>query len=816
MPKAQTHIRYSILLFAVLVVVILLGWTLLHLEIETDITQSLPSDDPVVASAMQIVNKNPHLDSVVIDLSLRGSKPQPDRLVKAANWLSEKLRLSGLFNQVGITQASVGMPFLVNQIANNLPQYFDQSQIKEVEERMLVPAIEDLLKQNLQELADLRGMGQSHLIAADPLRLRELVLARFAFYNPLPSAQIYRQHILSADQSHLLLVAKPIGSSSDTALSRKLVGLFDGLSQEIEVSVDPELLLTSVGAYQAALDNENIVQQDTQTAIWVATVGIALLLLFSFSRPWFGLFALIPAACGACLGLFVYSFFQSSISALALGFGGALVSITVDHGIAYLQFLDSKPIQSGKRAAREVWAVGLFATLTTSGAFLTLTLSGFRILAQVGLFAALGVACSFLFVHIVFPKVFVCVGKSERKKPLYHLVNRLVRPKRLLLPGLALLAGLTFVVIGFPEVFVSLSAMNTIRPNTANKEQRVKEIWGDVLQRTHLMIRTGSAEQLRDRLDQLALVFDSDRREKRLMGGFSPAMVAPGSHLSAQNLNSWQTIFTPQKIEHLTKSLRTSGRKLGYSAQAFEPFLRQLDRTKPRALVLAEDLRELLGIYRSSDGLSDWIWSGSVPKTAFVQKSRSDLASIVRFQKQCDDLGVWLFNPSLFSERLGALLADSFLRMLIWIGLAVVLLLTILFLDLALVAMICAPLLFALICTLGTMKLLGKPIDIPSLMLTIVVFGMGLDYAVYFVRAKQRYLGQEHDWLAPVYMAVFLAGCSTLLGMSTLMFAEHAVLASAGGYDFFGHRLFAVGCFSDFTTVTPAALGHKTFPTTIG
>ena len=40
-------------------------------------------------------------------------------------------------------------------------------------------------------------------------------------------------------------------------------------------------------------------------------------------------------------------------------------------------------------AAREVWAVGLFAALTTVGAFMTLYLSGFDMLGQVGLFAAL-------------------------------------------------------------------------------------------------------------------------------------------------------------------------------------------------------------------------------------------------------------------------------------------------------------------------------------------------------------------------------------------------------------------------------------------
>ncbi|MCP3967065.1 MAG: MMPL family transporter, partial [Lentisphaerae bacterium] len=122
--------------------------------------------------------------------------------------------------------------------------------------------------------------------------------------------------------------------------------------------------------------------------------------------------------------MFVYSLFHPSISMLTLGFGGAIISITVDHGIIYLLFLDRPHETSGSKVAHEVRAIGLLATLTTVGAFSALSFSGFPILAQVGQFAALGIALAFIFVHTVFPLIFPTMPPARRQiKPFLQRVT---------------------------------------------------------------------------------------------------------------------------------------------------------------------------------------------------------------------------------------------------------------------------------------------------------------------------------------------------------------------------------------------------------
>ena len=124
-----------------------------------------------------------------------------------------------------------------------------------------------------------------------------------------------------------------------------------------------------MGAYRVALDNELIVKKDVRNAVLITTLGIAALLFLAFHRPLLGLFAFLPAFAGTAAAFFVFSLLHSSVSLMALGFGGAVISITVDQGIAFLLFLD-RPVETrGKDAAREIRAVGLLAALTTIGAF---------------------------------------------------------------------------------------------------------------------------------------------------------------------------------------------------------------------------------------------------------------------------------------------------------------------------------------------------------------------------------------------------------------------------------------------------------------
>ncbi len=775
--RSTTSIRWF-LLPAVLLCIGGAGWLAYQrLSIETDITASLPQVDGELSRAGEVLRRNPNLDRVVIDLGLSGQEADPDRLVEASVWLRERLQESGLFRSMGGGLSSAAFSALYGAVLDHLPALFSEAQLAhEVAPRLQRKAVRSRLKLRLKELAQLSGVGQAESLARDPLGLSRLVMARLSGMMPASGAGIHRNQLISADGRHLLLLASSSSASSDTAAAGKISSLFSRLNQDINEPGAPgekgRLVLTVVGGYRAALDNESLVRADTQRAIIIATAGIALLLLLCFPRPWLGLLALLPALAGLALALLVFSLFQQRISGLALGFGGALVSITVDHGVAFLLFLDRSSDTTGRRAARQLWAVGLFATLTTVGAFSLLTLSGFPILRQVGLLAALGVGFSFLFVHTVFPLIFPAMGASRRGPllPLQPFLARLTRGRTLWSVAAAVLLLVVLLPFVHPTFQVDLAAMNTVRPETLAAEKQITATWGDVFDRVYFLASAPDLEGLRRQTDAAAALLERERREESLAGALSPSSLLPGPERARKNRAAWSRFWQGPRARALTSALGAEGAALGFTGDAFDPFLATLANPGRGAISLPQTLHELLGLSHVAGG--GWTWFGSA--------ARGKKYNNASLEQRVRDAGLSMLDPRRYTRTLATHLSVTFMRMLLYIALAVVALMALLFLDPLLVILSLLPLGFALLATLGTLGLMGHPIDIPGLMLVIVIFGMGIDYSLFLVRSHQRFLTQEHPSQGPVRGAVFLAASSTLIGMLSLTTANHAVPRSAG------------------------------------
>jgi ubiquinone/menaquinone biosynthesis C-methylase UbiE len=78
-------------------------------------------------------------------------------------------------------------------------------------------------------------------------------------------------------------------------------------------------------------------------------------------------------------------------------------------------------------------------------------------------------------------------------------------------------------------------------------------------------------------------------------------------------------------------------------------------------------------------------------------------------------------------------------------------------------------------------------------MVSVVVIGMGTDYALYLVRSYQRYLDDDDPSLGLIHLSVFLSFATTFLGFGVLTLSDNVMLKSVGlslalgiGYSFLG------------------------------
>lgn len=806
MSLRKYRINWPVVALVALIVAILFVWETNHLKIETDILESIPQSDHVLSDARQIIRHLPIQDRIFIDLGCEAV--DRDKLIRAAAIVTGRLRQSGLFSKAGINDEAKYFPELMAQVTNNLPLLFTAEKLEKEIKPLLEPArIKEAFVQNRQSLTQLEGIGRSEIIAKDPLGFSGIILRQLSALMPAGKAQFYQGQLISADGKHALIIAKIAGSGTDTSTGAKIAALIKDIEKGL--SADPTLknekyALNSVGAYRAALDNETAAKRDTRIAIILTTLGIALLLLFAFPRPLIGLLALLPSTVGAIAALFVCSFLFKSMSMLAVGFGGAIMAFTVDLGITYLLFLDQPKETYGKQVAREVWSAELLAVLTTVGAFLLLLISDFKILAEIGVFSALGVTFALLFVHTVFPIIFPAMPPARRRtnRFLLNAITKIAAPAKWKLAA-AVIFGLIMLLFAKPVFNVDLQAMNSVSKDTINAGKIMQETWGNLSGKCYILLEASSIEQLQEKNDQLMPLLAADVQKDKLAPVFLPSVFFPAPEKARSNYAAWRDFWSKGRVAALKSNLNTAAPENGFAPNAFVPFWKIIHQGNSESFKIPEKYFAMLGITKSHAGytqLSLLAAGENYNATDFFERiSQSGLAKI--------------FDADLFNKRLGDFLKNIFLEIALITSIGLVLVIFLFFLDWQLSLVALAPIAFALCATLGTLKIIGHPLDIPSIMLWIVIMGMGIDYTVYYICTYQRYFDEKHAAMHTIKLAMFLAAFTTLIGFGVLAFASHALLRSIGIVSFLGIGYSLLGAYFILPVLLDKIFAPAQYPT---
>ncbi len=155
-------------LVTALIVGILFCWETSRLKIETDILESMPHHDPVLASARRVITHLPVSDRLFIDLEQTSS--DRDQLVEAARLVEDRLSKSGLFERVGIADEAGAFPELMAHVREHLPSLFGTEDLERKIAPLLAPEkIRETMAENRISLGELQGIGRAEMISRDPL-----------------------------------------------------------------------------------------------------------------------------------------------------------------------------------------------------------------------------------------------------------------------------------------------------------------------------------------------------------------------------------------------------------------------------------------------------------------------------------------------------------------------------------------------------------------------------------------------------------------------------------------------------------------------
>jgi SAM-dependent methyltransferase len=244
----------------------------------------------------------------------------------------------------------------------------------------------------------------------------------------------------------------------------------------------------------------------------------------------------------------------------------------------------------------------------------------------------------------------------------------------------------------------------------------------------------------------------------------------PSQAISQKNMEAWQSFWSKERLAKLKRDMAAVARGNGFAPSAFDPFWKIINNKNLHFEEIPEKYYEFFGITKGPAGYTQLSLI-----TTGKNYDAEDLTSRLTGQGLAK-----IFDVGLFNKRLGSFLKSIFFQIALITGIGIIIIVFAFYLDWLLSLAVLAPITFALVATLGTLKIIGHPLDIPGIMLWIVIMGMGINYSIYYACFYQRYRDENHPAMDIVRLAMFLASFTTLIGFGVLAIAKHNLLRSIG------------------------------------
>ena len=480
----------------------------------------------------------------------------------------------------------------------------------------------------------------------------------------------------------------------------------------------------------------------------------------------------MPSIFGFALALFLVSLTNSTISIMAVGMASILLGITDDYGIYILCY--GRESGNARQAAGVIRHPLFMAVATTVIAFAALMFSRITILRQLGEMATYAIIGAAVFALYFMPPLISWFGlekASDRGMDIGRMQRRLFG----LTPAKSLVLIVLLSVLFVPGL-TRLRVENDLQNYNAvsgDFRRDIKAIGGVLPMDRKTVYAVAGAGDLQSALQlnrDLALELGRLQQDGSLREISSIAAILPPHAQQAANLERWRKFWDESKKTDLAAALKTAAGASGVSFPVFQPYLKQLDNDAVPPVDAADlpaSLQELVGEYLRSSAGKTYVLTRITPA------ENCDMESLMEHLRR--------WNPGLIVADLGVirnktmhLFVNGLLKLSVLIFVLIIIFLLVFLRDIRRCLAIMLPLILAALWTLGFLGWLGVKIDASSCMISIVIFGVIIDYSIYITDSIKR------GTFGALPLALTLSWFSTMIGFGALLIARHPVLKAFG------------------------------------
>ena len=610
-------------------------------------------------------------------------------------------------------------------------------------------------------------------VKADPLNLYSPALQRLNALNPTQGYRMEDEYLFNEQGDKGFAFFSSPFAGSDTKGNAVIVDLIDKVT-ELTEREHPDVRVSAVGAPTIAVTNARQTKKDSFLSISMAVVLIFGILMFTMARKrnllWLGVSVLF----GWIFALAVIALFKSSISVIVVGVGSVLVGIAVNYPLHFLDHIKQQP--NKREALKDVIQPLVIGNITTVAAFACLVFVKADAMRDLGLFGALTLVGTILFVMVFLPlyavvpkktkKLFVDDGKAPsetwRKIKLYAFWPLVI---------------VTLILSYLGQGAAFDSDLHNINYMTFQQQQDLA-LLSESLQKEG---ETDLIYVVSESVDFQEAIVQNEALMTKLVETMPDSVEYTVSGLDGllssvqrqeHSLELWRDFW--QRHSDIIDQVRTEALKVGFTENAFSVFTEGVEKTYVSlAETEMEPLMALCGTYAlQHDTLSRVVNFVRVPVAASEPLKQ-------QLRQTMPDTG-FVFSISDVGNNLVSLLSDDFDYILYVCSLVVFFFLCLSFgrLELSLLAFL--PLAVGWTWILGIMHLGGIKFNIVNIILATFIFGQGDDYTIFITEGLLYEYAYGKKMLKNYRNSVILSGILMFIGIGTLIFAKHPAMRSLG------------------------------------
>lgn len=745
----------------------------LRANFEEDIQKAIPQD-PQVAAMNDILSHTKAGSQLIFSLSFKDSNiVNPDSLMALQGAFQDSLEQFG-GSHIKDIQARVDdskQQQFIRLTLNYLPLLLDSSDYRYIDQLQDPDTLLKTLKNERRLLLSPAGLVLGQWIARDPLGMTGLAMKKFQDLQFDPSYELYDGYLFNEQERKLNFFITLNAAPSETGKNEPF---FDQLNDFL-VRWDaqhPQIQTLYFGGPAVAAGNAQQMKQDTILTLSITLALLLLLTLYVFRKKRAPFLLMLPVLFGGLFGLALTMLLQGSISIIALGAGAIILGIAIDFSVHFMSHARQHPnMEDNVRTLVFPLTLGAF---TTIAAFFALRFAEAPLLRDLGTFASFSLLGASLFTLIFLPHLLKGTAKKEFHEHKKNIIDRLaaLRPEKSKVLLIIVLVATPVLWHYAPKVRfdTDLMHLNYMTPRLAEAQSALEKDNSFALSSLFVIAQANNENQASEKLSSISPVLDRLQKKGYIRQSLNPTTFLPSAAEQQRKIARWQAFWTTEKKEKILRLLQSEGQKAGFSADAFSGFKATLNHDyQPYDSAATNFLKGLLpNAYGQSNGQYFTIAS-----VKMESGHRAEVLSAFAGQDK-----VLATDRQMVSEKLLVALNNDFNHIFYISGLLVFLALLLAYgrLELALISFL--PMALTWVWILGFMSLLGLEFNFVNVIISTLIFGLGDDYSIFMMDGLLEKYRSGKNPIQSSRSAVYLSVLTTIVGLGTLIFAQHPALKS--------------------------------------